>query len=231
MTQTMRRIIFDIETVGREMDSFDEATQENLLRFAKNDEEEQEIRDSLSFYPLTAEIVTIGMLELDSPSGFVYYQTPGAQPQKTVEDHAEYYSAANEKQLLEFFWSRIEKYDQFITFNGRSFDCPFIMIRSAINHIKATRNLMPDRYRSHAHIDLMEKLTFLGASRKRFSLHMWCNAFGIKSPKEEGVTGMEVKGLFHDGRHLDIARYCLRDVAATKELYKYWDAYINFPSP
>lgn len=211
------------------MDSYDVATREYLLKYAKTDEEAQEVRDSMSFYPPTAQIVTIAMLELESPKAFVVYQTPGVPMQKVILEQAEYVSATHEKQLLELFWSRIEKYDQFITFNGRVFDCPFIMIRSAINRIKATRNLMPDRYRSQAHIDLMEKLTFLGASRKKFSLHMWCNAFDIKSPKDDGITGMDVKGLFKEGRHLDIARYCLRDVIATKELYNYWDKYINLP--
>ncbi|MBI5873458.1 MAG: ribonuclease H-like domain-containing protein [Candidatus Omnitrophica bacterium] len=225
----MPKIIFDIETVGCEMDSFDEATRVALLKYAKTDVEEQEVRDSMSFYPLTAQIVTIAMLEVDCAKAFVYYQTPGEQPQKVVEGDAEYISVANEKQLLELFWKKIEKYDQFITFNGRAFDCPFIMIRSGINRLKASRNLMPDRYRSGAHIDLMEKLTFLGASRKKFSLHMWCNAFGIKSPKDEGITGLDVKGLFKAGKHFDIARYCLRDVAATKELHSLWDKYINFP--
>ncbi len=225
----MAKIIFDIETVGLDIDSLDDVSKESMLKYAKTDEEEKEIRDSTSFYPLTAQIVTIAMLELESQNAFVYYQTPGEQPKKTVEDQTEYYSAVNEKQLLEFFWSRMEKYDQFITFNGRSFDCPFIMIRSGINRIKATRNLMPDRYRSGAHIDLMEKLTFLGASRRKFSLHMWCMAFGIKSPKDEGVTGLEVKDLFNKGRYFDIAKYCLGDVAATKELYLYWDKFINFP--
>ncbi|HAJ56531.1 MAG TPA: 3'-5' exonuclease [Candidatus Omnitrophica bacterium] len=226
----MPKIIFDIETVGSEFDSFDEATKESFLKYTKTDEEEQEVRDSMSFYPLTAQVVTIAMLEVETSRAFVCYQTPGAQPQKLVEGDAEYISTANEKQLLELFWKKIEKYDQFITFNGRAFDCPFIMIRSGMNRLKPTRNLMPDRFRSGAHIDLMEKLTFMGASRKRFSLHMWCNAFGVKSPKEDGVTGLDVKGLFKESRHLDIARYCLRDVGATKELFILWDKYINFPS-
>lgn len=226
----MAKIIFDIETIGEKIESFDQTTQEYLLKYAKTDEEEQLIKDSLSFYPVTAQIATIGMFELESDKGFVYYQTPNQQPSKSVENHTEYVSATHEKQLLELFWSKIEKYDQFITFNGRSFDCPFIMLRSAIHHLKASRNLMPDRFRSNVHIDLMEKLTFQGASRKKFSLHMWCTAFGIKSPKDEGITGLDVKGLFEQGKYLDIARYCLRDVQATKELYQYWDKYINFPA-
>lgn len=225
----MAKIIFDIETVGADMESFDASTQEYLLKYAKTDEEEQLVRDSMSFYPVTAQIVTIAMLEAESEKSFVYYQVPGEQPQRRLEGEAEYFSATSEKQLLELFWGRIAKYDQFITFNGRSFDCPFIMLRSAIQKIKASKNLMPDRYRSQAHIDLMEKLTFLGASRKKFSLDMWCHAFGIKSPKEEGITGLDVKNLFKEGRYLDIARYCLRDVVATRELFNAWDKYINFP--
>ncbi len=226
----MPKIIFDIETVGNDFDTLDEVSQESFLKYTKTEQEEQEAKESTSFYPLTAQIVTIAMLEAETKKSFVYYQVPGQQPQKLVEEDSEYISVPEEKQLLELFWKRIEKYDQFITFNGRSFDCPFIMIRSAINRIKPSRNLMPDRYRSVAHIDLMEKLTFLGASRKRFSLHMWCNAFGIKSPKDEGVSGLDVKGLYKVNKHTDIARYCLRDVFATKELYLYWEKYINFPS-
>ncbi len=225
----MAKVIFDIETVGRDMGSFDEFTQEYLLKYAKTDEEAQLVKDSLSFYPVTAQIVTIAMLEAESEKAFVCYQVPGQQPERVVENGAEYFSASNEKQLLELFWSKIGKYDQFITFNGRAFDCSFIMVRSAINGLRASKNLMPDRYRSSSHIDLMEKLTFLGATRRKFSLHMWCHAFGIKSPKAEGISGLDVKDLFKDGRFLDIARYCLRDVAATKELFLYWDKYINFP--
>jgi DNA polymerase elongation subunit (family B) len=225
----MPKIIFDIETVGENLASFDPATQEYLLKYAKTDEEVQEVKDSTSFFPVTAQVVTIGMLECETDRAFVYYQVPGEQPQRTKEGETEYFSASNEKQLLELFWSRIDKYDQFVTFNGRSFDCPFLMIRSAVHRMRASKNLMPDRYRSSAHIDLMEKLTFLGATRRRFSLHMWCTAFGIKSPKAEGVSGHDVKNLFAEGRHMDIARYCLGDVAATRELFTYWDKYMNFP--
>lgn len=224
----MAKIIFDIETVGYAFDSFDEMTREHLLKFAKTEEEQQTVKDTLSFYPVSARIVTIAMLELDTDKAFVYYLIPDEPPEKILEKSSEYLSVSSEKQLLEIFWDRIAKYDQFITFNGRSFDCPFIMTRSAINRIKVSKNLMPDRYRSGAHIDLMEKLTFLGATRKRFSLHVWCNAFGIASPKDEGVTGEEVKPLFENRRYLDIARYCLRDVTATRELYRAWEKYVDF---
>ena len=69
----MAKVIFDIETVGRDMESFDDATQEYLLKYAKTDEEAQLVKDSLSFYPVTAQIVTIALLEADSEKGFVWH--------------------------------------------------------------------------------------------------------------------------------------------------------------
>ena len=37
-----------------------------------------------------------------------------------------------------------------------------------------------------------------------------------------GITGMDISALLADGRHRDIADYCLRDVVATVELYRIW---------
>ena len=55
---------------------------------------------------------------------------------------------------------------------------------------------------------------------------MWCRGFGIESPKEE-VSGKEVPGMFRKGRYLDIARYCARDLFATRELLLYWEQYFR----
>ena len=225
----MATIIFDIETVGETFEALDPTAQEHLLRGAKNDEERDRERASLGFHPVTAQVVTVGMAEEGSEKAAVYYLTPGRPPEKKVAEETEFVAVGTEKQLLELFWARIAKAERFVTFNGRSFDCPFLLVRSAVNGVRPSRNLMPDRYRSQAHIDLMEKLTYLGATRRRFSLHMWCRAFGIKSSKEEGVSGADVKDLFAQGRHMDIARYCLRDVLATRELFRVWNAYLNLP--
>jgi len=86
---------------------------------------------------------------------------------------------------------------------------------------------MPNRY-NLSHCDLIDVLTFYGAVRRKFSLHMWCNAFGIKSPKEEGITGHEVPELFRERQYLTIARYCVGDLYATKELFEFWERYVRF---
>lgn len=224
----MSKIIFDIETVGREIDSFDKDTRDYLLKYAETEDEVREVRESLSFYPLTAEVVTIGMLNPDTLRGVVYFQAADGS-QHSFEEEGISFKSVNEKELLQGFWNTIKSYDQFVTFNGRAFDCPFLMIRSAVHGIKPSRDLMPNRYGS-THIDLLDQLTFFGASRRKFSLDMWCKTFGIKSPKAEGITGHEVKDMYLAGRYVDIAKYCLGDLKATKELLDYWDGYIRFNS-
>lgn len=222
----MSRIIFDIETVGKDFESLDRATQEYLLKYAETEDEKEEIKDRLSFYPLTAEIVTIGLLNPDTQKGIVFFQNAG-DPLLPFEEDNVRYETGTEKEILEKFWDVIKSHDKFITFNGRGFDCPFILIRSAVHRIRPKKDLMPNRY-NDTHIDLLDQLTFYGASRRRFSLDMWCRTFGIKSPKEDGITGYEVKYLFKAGRYIDIAKYCVGDLKATAELLSIWEGYINF---
>ena len=223
----MNQIIFDIETSGADFDSLDETSKEYFLKYAQSDEEKQEVRDSMSFYPLTAQIVALGMLDADKDKGYMFYQDKENSKKRFNEGGIEFI-AADEREILEYFWAQIKECWQFVTFNGRGFDGPFIMIRSAILKVKPTRNLVPYRYDHKQHVDLMDQLMFYGASRRKFSLHMWCKAFGIPSPKEEGVTGLEVKDLFNQGKCLDIARYCVGDLKATRALFHYWDKYLKF---
>lgn len=224
----MSRVIFDIETAGRDFDALDRDTQDYLLKWAETEEDIKGVKESLSFYPVTAEIIAIGMLNPDTMRGAVYFQAPEGSASQSVEDNITY-KPGSEKEIIEAFWENIKSYDKFVTFNGRSFDCPFIMIRSAVQSIKPTRELMPNRYNG-AHIDLLDQLTFYGAARRRFSLDMWCKTFGIKSPKSEGITGYDVKDLFASGKYLEIAKYCSGDLRATRELLIRWENYIRFSS-
>lgn len=221
----MSRIIFDIETAGMDFEALDSSTQEYLLKWAETEEEEEKVKESLSFYPLTGEIVAIGMLNPDSKKGAVYYQSRGDML-LPFEEEGIRFECGTEAEILEKFWNAVKTYSQIITFNGRGFDCPFIMIRSAVNKTKPTRDLMPNRYNS-SHIDLLDQLTFYGASKRRFSLDMWCKIFNIKSPKSEGITGYDIKDLFKSGRYMDIARYCAGDLKATMELLNVWENYIK----
>ncbi|MCC6934312.1 MAG: ribonuclease H-like domain-containing protein [Candidatus Yanofskybacteria bacterium] len=221
----MPRVVFDIETVGVDFDSLDEQAQEYLLKAARTPEEKELVPEQLSFSPLTGQVVAIALLNPDTGKGAVYYQAPNTEPSEH-EENGIVYSSGNEAQVLEKFWRTIAFYDQFITFNGRAFDCPFLMVRSAVNKVRPTKNLVPYRY-GDEHIDLYDRLGFFGAVRRTMSLHMWCQAFGIRSSKEGGITGYEVPRFFKEAKYLDIARYCFDDIRATAELFAYWNQYIN----
>lgn len=222
-----KRLVLDIETNGFDFDSFDEMSQEYLLKFADTEEKIQEAKESLSFSPLTGEVVAIGMLNPDTEKGAVYFQSPDNPQDPITEDGIEFISDTEEG-ILKRFWNTVKHFDQIITFNGRGFDAPFLMIRSSIYRIKPTKDLMPNRYSSTEHVDLLDQLTFYGSVRRKFSLHMWCRAFGIKSPKEAGVTGHEVSDLYKERKYIEIARYCTGDLYATRDLYNYWNRYVKF---
>ena len=137
-----------------------------------------------------------------------------------------HFRSGEEKEILEQFWKDIGHYNQFITFNGRGFDCPFIMLRSAILQVQPTRNLMPYRYDTSIHCDLLEQFTFYGALRK-FNLDFYCKSFGIESPKAHGITGLDIKKLYEEKRFREIAEYNLGDLKATAELFRRWEKYLN----
>ncbi len=226
MSNPSSRVVFDIETLAFPLESFDQDQREYLLKFATNNQERQESIERLSLGPLTARVIAIAMLNPDTEKGQVFYEHPGGT--RSMDDSGMIeYIPGTERESIENFWAAISRFRQFITFNGRSFDCPFLMIRSAILGVKSSRNLVPYRYKSDESFDLMEQLTFYGAVRK-YSLDFCCKAFGIHSPKSDGITGKDLERVFAEGGYLQIAHYCMGDVKATAELFRRWKDSVGF---
>ncbi len=221
----MSSVIFDIETLGLPFDSFDEVQQEYLLKFADTDEKKEAEIQKFPLSALTGRIIAIAMINPETMAGKVFFESTKAEQYFSDDKKIEYVSG-DETEILRNFWRAIQHYEQFITFNGRGFDCPFLMLRSAIHEIHPTRNLVPYRYDPKIHCDLLDQLTFYGAIKK-YNLDFYCKSFGIKSPKSEGVTGLDLSHLYKEGKFREIARYCLGDVIATAELFKRWNAYLN----
>jgi DNA polymerase elongation subunit (family B) len=224
----VNRLVIDIETLGYPLDYFDEHQQEYLLKFATTDDERTEAIQKFSLYPTTAQILAIGMLNPDTQHARILFQADKPYNQ-TSEDGTVEYIAESEQNILKKFWEDIPHYQQLITFNGRGFDFPFLMLRSAILNIKVTRNLMGNRYDTNSHCDLLEQFTFYGALRK-FNLDFYCKIFSIQSPKAGGITGLDMKQLFEENRFKDIAEYNLGDLRATAELFRIWEQYLNVSS-
>ncbi len=223
----MNRLVVDIETIGIPFESLEEKHQKYLLKFCGNEEEKKEVKESLGLYPLTGEIVAVGMLNPDTKKGQVLYQS-GADMQDDFEEEDIEYKSMNEKEILENFWKAVRSFDQIITFNGRSFDVPYIMIRSAVHKVKPSRNFMGNRYDFSSHCDLLDQLTFYGATR-RYNLDFYAKRLGIKSSKENenGIDGSQVGEFYKNKKYKEIAQYCAADLETTRELFNIWESYLK----
>lgn len=223
--QPSRTAIIDIETAGLSPDQIDGEVRRYFTRDAITEDDIKKAEDAFSLHPSTAHIVAIGIMEPDSLTGRMYFQAQGSQQLKIpMEDGGVTYVACTEAELLTKFWSEAQRYTTLVTYNGRGFDFPFIIMRSAMLGIKPTRDLMPSRY-SDSHIDLMDRISFYGSFRRNVSLDVWCRSFGLKSPKEQ-VAGYMVSEMFRQGKFMEIARYCAEDIRATCTLYNKLKGYV-----
>jgi len=232
----MARLVFDIETSAQPREAFDDVQWEFLFRDAERqpddaarDARRAEITQQLNLWPLTSQVVCVAMLNADTERGQVLF-TAGDPEEGEIEASTgvEFVACMDEAELLTAFWDVVKHYEQVVTFNGRGFDVPFLYLRSALLSVPISRkDWLGYRYATEPHCDLAEQLTFYGVSgrdgaARRFNLDFYCKAFGIESPKSHGVSGLDVSRLLAEGRHDVIARYCLRDVRATVELYRIW---------
>jgi hypothetical protein len=230
----MAKLVFDIETSALPVEQFDPVQQEYLFREAENMPDldaravrREEIQRQFSLWPLTSQVVCIAMLNAESCRGKVLFLSDHFD-ERTEPGAVEFLPCADEGELLMEFWEVATRYDSVITFNGRGFDVPFIYLRSALLNVPVLcKDWLGYRFQIEPHCDLLEQLTFYNVSgrdgaARRFNLDFYCKAFGIPSPKSQGVTGMDIQKLMAEGRCREIAEYCLRDVHATLELYRIW---------
>jgi len=231
----MAKLVFDIETSALPLENFDEARQEYLFREAGKvpdgagrEARRAEILQQFNLWPFTAQVVCIAMLNAETARGQVLFLAGDFEPDTGEARAVKFVPCADEVELLGNFWDVAKKYEHVVTFNGRGFDVPFIYLRSAILNVLITRkDWLGYRFQTEPHCDLAEQFTFYGVSgrdgaARRFNLDFYCKAFGVESPKSHGVTGLDVNRLLSEGRHREIAEYCLRDVQATLQLYNLW---------
>jgi len=197
-------LVIDIETLGQELDAIPVRAREILLdsAAATTEDERQKILDGFGLDPCTGRIICIGLHWMELDRSRVYCQT-------------------EERELLANFWSDIGQIrpQRFVTFNGKSFDFPYINIRSAILGIPIPGGLFLDtrRFSTDRHFDVREVLTNFNPYKKG-TLEFFCEIFGVPSPKD-GISGSKVGDFYKAGRLDDIARYCLADCKATGQLY------------
>ena len=107
----------------------------------------------------------------------------------------------------------------FVGHNITGFDLRFLWQRSVIHGLRRPAvipfNVKPWDER------LKDTMTMWNPDRdKRISLDKLCKVLGVKSSKTGDIDGSKIAQAWADGRHTEIADYCMADVVATRECYR-----------
>lgn len=128
----------------------------------------------------------------------------------------------DEKEILEKFWQLLaEDSYLFVSYNGLSFDVPFILARSMHHKLKPTSKAFCNtrRFIRDPHFDAKEIISCWDRYAAP-TLHLATDLVGIQTPKDGEVKADKVNDAFLAGDIDKIAAYCVKDVKATYELYR-----------
>jgi len=223
----MSTLVYDIEVAGFLWDEVDESTRGYLRERERDPARRDAVSERLALYPGLGKVIAIAIWLVEEDRGLLLLEgeSEGDEPHEWEKVGDSKILRGDEAQLLAAFWKMVDRTDagrplpRLVSYNGRGYDGPILMVRSAQLGIAPSRNLVPNRYALEQHTDLMDVLTFQGATRNRFSLDYWCRRFDVESPKGS-IDGSQVGRAYREGRIEDIGEYCLRDVRATSELYQ-----------
>lgn len=128
-----------------------------------------------------------------------------------------------EENIIRKFFDII-KWRKICWFNIKNFDIPFIVKRALKYWI-----LIPDDLKQFWKkpremeniIDLKDVYSYW-VFWSFWNLDLCCKFLWITSPKEEWIDWSQVQKYFDEWRWDEIVQYCMRDVAATIQLYEYF---------
>ncbi|BCD60721.1 MULTISPECIES: 3'-5' exonuclease [unclassified Nitratiruptor] len=137
----------------------------------------------------------------------------------------------DEKEIIESFLSYIDsKNPKLVSFNGRNFDIPMLLLRAMKYNLSCSAYFEQDnqmlnkskwenyrsRYSESFHLDLMDVLSNFGAARG-LKLDTLCQMAGI--PGKFDVDGSQVLQLYYNNDLDKIQEYCESDVINTYLLF------------
>ena len=166
-------------------------------------------------------IIVIGCLWLGHDYQLKRFGVIGEPGESGPESAWESSGDHRERHLLEEFSRFVGRARPvLVTYNGRSFDLPVIVMRS-LCHAIALPWYYRDRdvryrYSADGHLDLCDWLADHGAARAG-KLDAIARLIGL--PGKLGVDGSQVEGLYRAGQLAAIQSYCLADVAQTALLF------------
>lgn len=124
-----------------------------------------------------------------------------------------------EKETLEKIWAILNKAymenSLIVTFNGKSFDIPFLYIRTLLNEVNTGISYRYDamiyKYATHPHFDLLTNFFNNG------SLASWAYMLGISNTIFS--EGSDVPNWYAKGDYDKVTEKCYNDIKQTLEIY------------
>lgn len=178
-------------------------------------------KTSSSFLPLPFhKIISLSALICDDFGNFI-----------KIGNYAQKIDSKDEKEILNEFISYLNKNNpKLVSFNGRAFDLPLIMIRAMKYNLSANSYFEQDnqilnknkwdnyrtRYSENFHIDLLDSLSSFGVARN-IRLDVICKMLNL--PGKFDVNGDDVFKLYYEGEFNKIDEYCQSDVLNTYWLF------------
>ncbi|HOJ50653.1 MAG TPA: ribonuclease H-like domain-containing protein [Spirochaetota bacterium] len=213
-------IVIDIETVGKSKDDFSEYEYEKIEKTLGEEPEQY-----FALYPQTGFIVCIACKNIISGKGFVIHINDINYKESDKNNPFTYYGVPNEREVLSLFWNMIDlmqkdghNLSRLISFNGKRFDVPFILLRSAANSVNITHSL---GYKGgpEFHLDLWEEFSF-GRKIRAFSIDIIANMLGLNCHRNNDYNGKLVWEWYNNKEYKKIAELCISDVLLTENIYK-----------
>lgn len=233
--------VFDIETVPdielvRQYYELDSSLSEvEICQHAFSAQKEKSGSEFLPIY--WHRVVSIASVICDEYGKFIKVGNFGKKSAESTEtksntDSSAFAHLADERAILSDFLRFINsKEPRLVSFNGRGFDLPTIMLRAMKYNLSAfgyfesenaskTKNKWENyraRYSEKWHTDLLECLGNFGSVRN-LNLDNVCKMLGIVGKYE--VSGGDVYSLYYDKKDIEkIDFYCQSDVLNTYWLY------------
>lgn len=151
--------------------------------------------------PLAGRILCIGYAFDDAPPACLYGDDAVRELDRIVHDYRK-----NNR------WSPVT----WIGHNFAGFDLPYLYLHAArLGLARLCRSLPWMPHQRPYLIDTMYLAA--GPGRERVSLDRIAKFFGLAG--KSGMKGSEVYGAWLDGRHEEIAAYCMHDVELTREVF------------
>ncbi|HEX8456386.1 MAG TPA: ribonuclease H-like domain-containing protein [Pyrinomonadaceae bacterium] len=200
------RVFIDIETLPPE--------RESIARHPKVCDCDEEAFRKLSLTGDYGRVLTIGLII--ERNGKVMHSGCLGRDRQTLLFHLE------EHRTLKAFWKLMRGFDPgrdvIVGHNIFAFDLNFIYKRSVINRVQPTVTLSFARYKSRPLFDTMMEWNKWDM-RNFVSLDDLARILGLESSKNDQLDGAHVYDRFCEGKHSEIADYCMADVKLTRVIY------------